>query len=74
MSIQLASYEANSAALLGDHPGRDALSRAEKIAAALPGADTGTSPWAFPAERAVFRSRSCCVPATRRRTEGGSRR
>ena len=52
MSLQLAYYEANSAALLGD-PSRAkiTLARAEMIADALPGADTGTSPWSFPAER-----------------------
>jgi tetratricopeptide (TPR) repeat protein len=58
MSVQLASYEANAAALLGDdRRAREALSRSEQIAAALAhntGADT--SPWAFPAQRrAVFR-------------------
>ena len=58
MSIQLASYEANSAALLGDHQrAREALSRSEQFAAALThNAEPDTSPWAFPAQRrAVFR-------------------
>jgi hypothetical protein len=58
MSVQLASYEANAAALLGDRQrAREALSRSEQIAAGLArntGADT--SPWSFPAQRrAVFR-------------------
>lgn len=56
MSVQLAYYEANSAALLGD-PGRarTALARAERIADALPRTDTELSPWSFPAERqAIF--------------------
>lgn len=52
MSLQLAYYEANSAALLGDRSrAKITLARAEMIADALPGADTGTSPWSFPAER-----------------------
>jgi hypothetical protein len=55
MGVQLASYEANSAALLGDaQRARDALQRSEMIAAALP-ADGSTSLWAFPAQRrAIF--------------------
>jgi tetratricopeptide (TPR) repeat protein len=56
MRVQLASYEANSAALLGDRTrARTALVRAEKAAQALPARDTSGSPWAFPAERqAIF--------------------
>ena len=57
MSVQLASYEANSAALLGDvRRARQALDRAEMIAEMLPeDADPG-SPWGFPAQRrTVFR-------------------
>ena len=55
-SVQLAYYEANSAALLGDKSrARSALARAEKSAEALPAIDTGVSPWSFPAERqAIF--------------------
>jgi tetratricopeptide (TPR) repeat protein len=58
MSVQLASYEANAAALLGDQQrARDALTRSERIAEALDTqAGDSTSPWAFPAQRrAVFR-------------------
>jgi transcriptional regulator with XRE-family HTH domain len=57
MGVQLASYEANSAALLGDHDrARQALTRAEQIAHALPGQEPSGSPWAFPPERlAIFR-------------------
>ena len=58
MSVQLASYEANAAALLGDQQrAREALSRSEQIAAALQhGTAADSSPWAFPAQRrAVFR-------------------
>jgi hypothetical protein len=57
MSVQLAYYEANSAALLGDNQrAREAQSRAEILAAALPADDYSGSPWAFPAQRqAVFR-------------------
>ena len=57
MSVQLASYEANSAALMGDtQRARDALDRSELIAAALSADDDSGSPWAFPAQRrAVFR-------------------
>lgn len=56
MSVQLAYYEANSAALLGDRSrAKTALGRAEQIADALPTADTGLSPWSFPPERqAIF--------------------
>ncbi len=52
MSVQLSYYEANSAALLGDGSrAKTALARAEGIADALRGADTGISLWSFPAER-----------------------
>ncbi len=56
MHVQLAYYEANSAALLGDTTrARIALARAERAAEALPGSKTGGSPWSFPAERqAIF--------------------
>ena len=56
MSVQLAYYEANSAALAGDRShARSALAVAETIADARPGADTGTSPWSFPPKRqAIF--------------------
>lgn len=57
MSVQLACYEANAAALLGDQQrARHALTRAERIATALPAQPPTGSPWAFPAERlAIFR-------------------
>jgi hypothetical protein len=57
MSVQLASYEANAAALMGDSQrARDALDRSELIAEALTVDDLSGSPWAFPAQRrAVFR-------------------
>ena len=57
MSVQLACYEANAAALLGDRRrARQALTRAEYIATALPDQPPSGSPWAFPAERqAIFR-------------------
>lgn len=52
MSVQLAYYEANAAALAGDTSrAKNALTRAETIADARPGADTGTSPWSFSPER-----------------------
>jgi hypothetical protein len=56
MSVQLAYYEANAAALAGDTSrAKIALARAEMFASALPGPDTGTSPWSFPPERqAIF--------------------
>ena len=55
MSVQLAYYEANSAALAGDRSrARSALALAETIADAQPEA-TGISPWSFPPERqAIF--------------------
>ena len=55
--VQLAYYEANSAALAGDRSrARSALlALAETIADARPEADTGISPWSFPPERqAIF--------------------
>jgi tetratricopeptide (TPR) repeat protein len=57
MSVQLAYYEANSAALLGDRSrARQALSRADQLAETLPADRDSGSPWSFPAERrAVFR-------------------
>jgi hypothetical protein len=55
MGVQLASYEANSAALLGDtQRARNALQRSEMIAAAVPGETSSTSTWAFPAQRRVI--------------------
>ena len=56
MSVQLAYYEANAAALTGDTSrAKTALARAEMIADASPCADTGISPWSFPPERqAIF--------------------
>jgi DNA-binding transcriptional regulator YiaG/tetratricopeptide (TPR) repeat protein len=57
MSVQLASYEANAAALLGDHTrARQALTRAESFATVLTSDGSGTSPWSFQAGRqAIFR-------------------
>ncbi|MGH3275252.1 MAG: hypothetical protein ACRDNZ_13130, partial [Streptosporangiaceae bacterium] len=56
-SVQLACYEANSAALLGDrHRARDALARSDGMAEALTTTGQAGSPWSFPAERqAIFR-------------------
>lgn len=56
MNVQLACYEANSAALPGDTSrARTTLARAEKSAEALPARDARVSPWSFPAERqAIF--------------------
>jgi len=52
MSIHLAYYEANAAALAGDTSrAKTALARAEMIAGAPAGADTGISPWSFSPER-----------------------
>jgi hypothetical protein len=52
MSIQLAYHEANAAALAGDTSrAKTALARAEMIASAPAGADTGISPWSFSPER-----------------------
>jgi transcriptional regulator with XRE-family HTH domain len=57
MNVQLAYYEANSAALLGDqYRARHALIRADQIAESLPASGASGSPWSFPAERrAIFR-------------------
>jgi hypothetical protein len=56
MSVQLASYEANAAALLGDQArARQALTQAGSIAERLPASDQGLSPWSFPVGRqAIF--------------------
>jgi hypothetical protein len=56
MSVQLAYYEANAAALAGDTSrAKTALARAEMFADARTGTDTGTSPWSFSPERqAIF--------------------
>jgi hypothetical protein len=56
MSVQLAYYEANAAALAGDTSrAKTALARGEMFADARPSADTGTSPWSFSPERqAIF--------------------
>jgi hypothetical protein len=52
MGVQLAYYEANSAALLGDqHRAQQALQRADQFADALRDLGAVGSPWAFPAER-----------------------
>lgn len=53
--IQLASQEANAAALMGNITrAREALGRAEVTAEAIP-ADSGTSAWSFPvARQAIF--------------------
>jgi transcriptional regulator with XRE-family HTH domain len=57
MSVQLASYEANAAALLGDKGhARRMLDRAESIAQQLPPCEAELSPWSFPAGRqTIFR-------------------
>jgi tetratricopeptide (TPR) repeat protein len=57
MSVQLASYEANAAALDGDRSrARKALARADSIADRLPATADDLSPWSFPAARqAIFR-------------------
>jgi tetratricopeptide (TPR) repeat protein len=57
MTVQLASYEANAAALVGDRArARGALARAESIAERLPPDDGELSPWSFPPGRqAIFR-------------------
>jgi tetratricopeptide (TPR) repeat protein len=56
MSVQLASYEANCAALLGDPArARQALARSASIAERLPPAEAEMSPWSFPpARQAIF--------------------
>lgn len=57
MNVQLASYEANAAALIGDqNRAREALARAESIAERLPPGNGELSPWSFPPRRqAIFR-------------------
>src|SRR5262249_49665758 len=57
MTVQLASYEANAAALVGDRArARQALARAEVIAGQLPPGGGELSPWSFPPGRqAIFR-------------------
>jgi hypothetical protein len=57
MSVQLASYEANAAALLG-HTARAtaALDRADMLADVMTAGESSSSPWAFPPQRqAIFR-------------------
>jgi hypothetical protein len=57
MTVQLACYEANGAALAGDASrARAAMRHAEEQAAALPAAQVTPSPWSFPPERmTIFR-------------------
>lgn len=57
MNVQLASYEANAAALLGDRTrARQALARAGSIVERLPPDDGKLSPWSFPSGRqAIFK-------------------
>jgi transcriptional regulator with XRE-family HTH domain len=57
MSVQLASYEANAAALLGDKArALRTLARAESFAEQLPPGNEDLSPWSFPPGRqAIFR-------------------
>jgi hypothetical protein len=57
MTVQLASYEANAAALVGDQTrAREALARAQAVAERLPTGDGELSPWSFPpARQAIFR-------------------
>ena len=74
MSLQLAYYEANFAALLGDRSRAKSRLPAEMIADALPGADTGTSPWSFPPNGRRYRLiRRAAHRLRRRRAEGSSR-
>jgi hypothetical protein len=62
MSVQLAYYEANAAALAGDTSrAKTALARAEMIADAQPGTDTGTSPWSFSPERQAMSALSVAL-------------
>jgi DNA-binding transcriptional regulator YiaG len=52
MSVQLAYYEANAAALAGDTArAKTALARADMFADTPSGLDAGTSPWSFSPER-----------------------
>jgi hypothetical protein len=57
MRVQLACYEANASALLGDKPrALKAMAHAEETAAALPPTQITVSPWSFPPERmTIFR-------------------
>jgi hypothetical protein len=57
MRVQLACYEANASALLGDKPrALQAMAHAEETAAALPATQITLSPWSFPPERmTIFR-------------------
>jgi hypothetical protein len=57
MRVQLACYEANASALLGDKPrALQAMAHAEETAAALPVTQITLSPWSFPPERmTIFR-------------------
>jgi hypothetical protein len=57
MRVQLACYEANASALLGDkYRARTAMTRAEEAAAALPASLITLSPWSFPPDRmTIFR-------------------
>jgi hypothetical protein len=57
MRVQLACYEANASALLGDKPrALHAMAHAEEAAAALPPTQITVSPWSFPPERmTIFR-------------------
>jgi tetratricopeptide (TPR) repeat protein len=57
MNVQLASYEANATALLGDQRGaRQTLARAESFAEQLTPSGMELSPWSFPIGRqAIFR-------------------
>ncbi len=57
MRVQLACYEANASALLGDKQrARQAMTQAEETAASLPTSQITLSPWSFPPERmTIFR-------------------
>lgn len=57
MRVQLACYEANTSALLGDtRRARNAMRLAEEAATAVPANQDTLSPWAFPPERmTIFR-------------------
>jgi hypothetical protein len=80
MSVQLASYEANAAALLGDTARvTAALDRADMLADVMTAGDSSSSPWALPPQRqAIFRlsvllRTSDPDGALRAATEGGYR-
>ncbi len=57
MRVQLACYEANSCARLGDaRRARNAMRQAEEAATGLPAVQDAVSPWSFPPERmTIFR-------------------